>query len=481
MWDFETRPRYPLPDVTRFVERINAWPEFWLPDRPITVARAPGRLDVIGGIADYSGALVLELPLHVATLAAAQPDPSPAITIYSTNAAGFDAEPLVQLPLNELVPQEQPLHYAAARRLLAADPRRSWAAYVAGVLVVLQRERGERSGGIRLFIHSDVPAGKGVSSSASLEVATMQAITGAYNSSLDGREMALLCQKVENLVVGAPCGVMDQITSACGEQDRLTALLCQPAELQAPVTLPPDVAVWGIDSGIRHAVSGEDYGSVRTGAFMGYRIIADLAGLPVTPLGEGRVMITDPHWHGYLANIAPSLWETAFAGNIPLMLDGATFLERYGGITDTVTTVDPARSYAIRQPAAHPIYEHQRVRLFRVLLQNRSLDDEQLALLGELMYQSHASYSACGLGSAGTDRLVNLARQAGPEAGVYGAKITGGGSGGTVAVLARSGAGAAVQRIAAHYTQETGRATVIFAGSSPGAQQFGVVRLIPAP
>jgi L-arabinokinase len=56
--------------------------------------------------------------------------------------------------------------------------------------------------------------------------------------------------------------------------------------------------------------------------------------------------------------------------------------------------------------------------------------ESRLALLGELMYQSHASYSACGLGSNGTDRLVELVRDAGAAAGLYGAKITGGGSGG---------------------------------------------------
>ena len=77
--------------------------------------------------------------------------------------------------------------------------------------------------------------------------------------------------------------------------------------------------------------------------------------------------------------------------------------------------------------------------------------------LGALMYESHASYSACGLGSDGTDRLVALAREAGPARGIYGAKITGGGSGGTVALLADAGAGDAVRAIARRYAEETGR------------------------
>jgi L-arabinokinase len=88
--------------------------------------------------------------------------------------------------------------------------------------------------------------------------------------------------------------------------------------------------------------------------------------------------------------------------------------------------------------ARHPVYENFRVQQFALLLQQVTINNphrpEILNQLGELMYQSHASYSACGLGHPCTDELVNLVKQQ-PEAGVYGAKITGGGSGGTVCVL----------------------------------------------
>lgn len=294
---------------------------------------------------------------------------------------------------------------------------------------------------------------------------------------LEGREIALLGQMVENLIVRAPCGVMDQMTAACGEQDRLLALLCQPAELQGTVTLPPNVEVWGIDSGIRHAVAGADYGSVRAGAFMGYRVIADVVGLPCRPVDEGLVEIEDDRWQGYLANISPGQWESTFCAHVPERLSGAEFLWRYAGSTDPMTRIHPSRSYAVRQPAAHAIYEHHRVQLFRAILNAAAPGEEALRLLGELMYQSHASYSACGLGSDGTDRLVELAHQAGPERGLYGAKITGGGSGGTVAVLAGRHSFAEVKSVATQYEQETGRPATILGGSSPGAVQYGVQRL----
>ena len=304
----------------------------------------------------------------------------------------------------------------------------------------------------------------------------MQALAGLLGLQLMGRDVALLCQKAENLVVGAPCGVMDQMTSACGEQDSLMALLCQPAELQPSVKLPQQLAVWGIDSGVRHAVSGSDYTSVRVGAFMGYRIVADVMGLEAREIGGGRLEIRDERFGGCLANISPSEWETHFREHVPHEISGAEFLQRYKGFTDSVTKIDPARVYAVRQPTEHPIYEHHRVQLFRALL--GSYQSAYAQLLGELMFQSHQSYSACGLGSEATDQLVELVRRAGPESGLFGAKITGGGSGGTVAVLGLADAGAVVQRITDDYTRSTGRKSMILTGSSHGAMKTGVLQLV---
>ncbi|MDQ3705726.1 MAG: GHMP kinase [Chloroflexota bacterium] len=476
MWQIvEQRAALPA-DVPRCLEAIEQKSGFFDPAQLVTLARAPGRLDLMGGIADYSGSLVLQLPLEVATFAAAQPTGEPAVTVISHEAAHLDSDNHVQVPLASLAPGGEPLDYAQAREMLSSQPRQRWAAYVIGALVVLQREEGVRlRHGLRLMVYSEVPIGKGVSSSAALEVAGMQAVCGALGLRLDGPRMALLCQKVENLVVGAPCGIMDQMTSACGEQGRLLVLLCQPAEIQPAVALPPDLAVWGIDSGVRHAVSGGGYESVRVGAFMGYRMIAELAGLQVEEAGPRRVRVTDPLWGGYLCNISPSEWETRYRDHIPDAIRGDDFLGRYTGTTDAVTTIHPDRTYHVRQPTAHPIYEHHRVRLFKALLEQAPLDGERLQLLGELMYQSHASYSACGLGSRETDRIVSLVREAGAAAGLYGAKITGGGSGGTVAVLGHRDAGAPVREIAGRYGAEIGKEVAVLSGSSPGAVRFGLL------
>jgi L-arabinokinase len=444
----------------------------------LLVARAPGRLDLMGGIADYSGSLVLQMPIREATMAAVEPIEKREIRIVSL-PCGTDLRPprTLHLALEELEAGGRPIEYSEARKRFERRLEDRWAAYVAGVILVLMREKSApfRSG-LRLLIDSRVPEGKGVSSSAALEVAVMTAVAAAQNLKLAAREIALLCQKVENLVAGAPCGVMDQMTAACGKENRLLALLCQPAKLQGFLIIPEEIAVTGIDSGVRHAVTGAAYGDVRAGAFVGYRMIADITKLPVAAgAKDGLVQIDDPRWGGYLANITPSEFERRFMASLPEDIAGAEFLAAYGGTTDEVTRIHPEKKYSVRTPTAHPIYENSRVRAFQELLRDHP-DNSHFRQLGELMYQSHASYSACGLGEARTDLLVDLSRRRGPASGVFGAKITGGGSGGTVAFLTlrKEDAG---ECIAAEFARMTGETPHIFSGSSPGAAEFGILRL----
>ena len=477
-----------VPDLERFALDVaarvsaGAWassPASKEDERPVFVARAPGRLDVMGGIADYSGSLVLQWPIREATRVALRPWSEPLISITSIARGGLERR--CDVPLGVVADPRQP--YDDVRAWFARDPAQHWAAYVAGVFHVLAREHGVGfDAGAAILVHSDVPEGKGVSSSAAIEAATMEAVVAAWQLAIEPRMRAVRCQQVENLIVGAPCGVMDQMASICGEAGSLMALLCQPAEFQGSVPLPEGLGVWGIDSGIRHAVTGADYAAVRVGAFMGYRILADLAGLRVAPgEREAHVRVDDPRWHGYLANVGSAEFRR-FAADLPDALDGDVFLARYQGTTDSVTRVDPGRRYSVRTPTAHPVYEHERVtewsRRLDAMRGVAAADDA--GRLGELMYESHASYSACGLGSDGTDRLVALAREGGSGRGIHGAKITGGGSGGTVAVLADSGSGAAVRAVARRYTEETGRDAYVFEGSSPGAARVGAIRLDPA-
>lgn len=475
-----------LEDVSRFIEIINALPQnpvreirSWFdPEKEILVTRAPGRLDVMGGIADYSGSLVLQLPLREATLAAIQTAPDRKLRLASLNVKAEGRAPYFEMALDDFERAGSLIDYPAAQKYFRSNAATSWAAYAAGAFLVLMKERNVPfKNGARILIYSDVPEGKGVSSSAALEVAVMAAVAAAYRIKMTPPELAILCQKVENLVAGAPCGLMDQMTAACGRAGQLLALLCQPAILQEPVRIPDNICFWGIDSGVRHSVSGSDYTAVRIGAFMGYRIIAELAGCRIaTGINRQTVRIDDDQWHGYLANITPSLYEQYYAPHVPEEINGGLFIERYHGTTDPVTEIKPDAVYRVARPTAHPVYEHFRVRTFAELLR-APLRQRALQQLGELMYQSHGGYSACGLGSDGTDRLVALARELGPDKGIYGAKITGGGSGGTVAVLGEAHAYHSILEMRDRYAMETNQQPQIFSGSSLGAVEFGSLLL----
>jgi L-arabinokinase len=440
--------------------------------RELFVARAPGRMDVMGGIADYSGSAVLQMPISEACHTAVQKSSTGKLRIVSLDC-GKDRLPNFEIPLSSLTTSDgSPISYDQANALFKANKSTSWAAYVAGTLLVLAREKGlklDEVAGLDILLRSGVPEGKGVSSSASVEVATMSAVAPAVGIAFTGeggpREMAILCQKVENLVVGAPCGVMDQMASTCGAQGALMSMVCRPAELRGVVAIPGHVQVWGIDSGIQHSVGGADYGSVRVGAFMGKAIInASTAAAPTS----------------CLATITPNAFDGGYNAMLPISITGGEFLDKYKTHGDTVTEVDRSSTYSVRAASKHPVYEHFRVETYGQLLMCPP-HTTQLEMLGELMYQSHQSYSDCGLGSAGTDKLVAMVKEEQAKRGgvVYGAKITGGGSGGTVCILGDNSKAAeeAVRDIAARYAVETGHTPYVFSGSSPGAASFGFLRV----
>ena len=441
----------------------------------IFVTRAPGRLDIMGGIADYSGSLVLEMPIKEATFAAIQASNDTKIRIVSLQPGTTDFLEF-EMGVEDLAASEDELYYDNAKSFFVRDPRNHWASYVAGAFFVLRREIGlEFTNGVRIFIGSSVPVGKGVSSSAALEVATMHAVSCAYDLNLDAREIAILCQKVENHIVGAPCGVMDQISVSCGIENCLLSLLCQPAEIQGTINIPDEMEFWGIDSGVRHSVAGADYSSVRTGAFMGYRIITQSAGFEYEQIDHGLVKVNDDRWRGYLANITPEEYEGEFASIVPDEISNEEFLMKYGGLTDLVSTIDRAGSYKVRGPTEHAIYESSRVKKFANVLRE-GITENSLKMLGELMFESHESYSVCGLTEPCTDRIVELVRKNRSQ-GFYGARITGGGSGGTVAILARRDSLSAIENISGQIRLETGTRPYIFHGSSPGAARFDHIRL----
>jgi len=402
-----------------------------------TEASAPGRLDVMGGIADYSGSLVLQMPITQQT------------KIQLTLRDDYQCYIKSEISSGEILTvnvdyrnylNNHLVDYTFAQEKFKQNPQTSWISYVLGCALVLQKEKGINFKGADFNLQSEVPLGKGVSSSASIEVATMKALAEAFTIQLPGTLLPILAQRVENLVVGAPCGLMDQLACYLGEPKKLLPILCQPDIIENPVSLPDDISFIGIDSGVRHSVAGASYSDVRCAAFMGYSIIAHASGASQEELHAAKRKndFSSLPFQGFLCSISVKQFEEALVHHLPDSISGKEFIETFAVSIDRVTAIDEEKKYHVRQSASHPVYEHERVNRFKQYLislnqvpptENRTTI---LKHMGELMYQAHESYSLCGLGSDRTDEIVSLAKTA---PGVYGAKITGGGNGGTVCLL----------------------------------------------
>jgi L-arabinokinase len=458
------------------------------PGRPIRVSRAPGRLDVMGGIADYTGSLVCEMPLDRAAAVALQARGDRQVQVFSFNLFDEHKPFTLRLPLDAIARSD-----AATLRREFDQPGRGWAAYLVGSLFAIH-QRGlvdladPRHTGLSLAVHSTVPAGAGVSSSAALEVATMMNLIDHFGIGRDcvtGLDIAAMCQQAEHEVVGAPCGIMDQVTSCLGEAGALLRMVCQPHEILPPLQLPDGVRVVGINSGVRHSVAGGAYGRTRCAAFMGHRIVLER----MRHFGHavGRELTADP-MNGYLANLDPDDYKRLFRRHLPDSMAGREFLGRFGSTTDTATRVDPDTSYAVQRAVDHHVLEARRVRRFVEFLEQAGSAPAALRVrgagapldrAGHLMYASHVSYTNDAmLGAPECDLLVDLVRQR-EHAGLYGAKITGGGSGGTVAVLCDAGAhaDAAIAEVMEGYAKQTGQKPELVSGTSPGAWHVGTAQV----
>jgi len=204
---------------------------------------APGRINLIGEHTDYNLGFALPIALPQRTVVTFTPDRGDVIT-----AASERADSPVHIPLGT-APGGVP----------------GWAGYVAGVMWAL-RQAGHSVPGGAMSITSDVEIGSGLSSSAALECAVLGAITTAGGVRIDPIEQARLAQRAENDYVGAPTGLLDQLSSLFGKPS--TALLIDFRDLTvAPVAFDPEaagVALLLIDSRVRHRHAGGDYAARRT-------------------------------------------------------------------------------------------------------------------------------------------------------------------------------------------------------------------------
>ncbi|SEC99893.1 MULTISPECIES: galactokinase [Streptomyces] len=222
--------------------------------RPEGVWAAPGRVNLIGEHTDYNDGFVMPFALPHQAVAAVSRRDDGLLRLHSADMEGGVAE----LRLDALAP--------------GTDGE--WTAYPAGVVWAL-REAGHELTGADVHLSSTVPAGAGLSSSAALEVVTALALNDLHGLGLPRWRLARLCQRAENVYVGAPTGIMDQTASACCEQGN--ALFLDTRDLSQR-QIPFDLAAEGlrllvVDTQVKHAHSGGEYGRRRAGCEKGAALL----------------------------------------------------------------------------------------------------------------------------------------------------------------------------------------------------------------
>ena len=438
----------------------------------VYISRAPGRLDLMGGNVDYTGGLVFESTIREATWAAAQRRDDGRIIFWNPQMKPEGWMERVEFQLAALSSK------TAVKHLVYASPEVRWTSYVLGAFFLLQkRYPAQVTTGASIYIESEVPLNKGVSSSAAVEVSVMKAAAACYGIDLKGIELAEACQWIENAIADSACGIMDQASSVLGDEGHVLPLLCQPCLPRPLVKLPEGIRCWAIDSGVKHRVTGVEYEAARAAAFVGYRMICEWEKLPIQKDESGRIpRYTDPRWQGFLSNVVPSEFRSKYELRLPESISGKEILATGSVHPDPFTTIRPEVNYRVRNCTRYAVEENHRIELFMELARGSMNDPSSAAFqqMGELMLQSHWSYTECGLGCRETDLLIDLVRKHRADGLLFGAKITGGGAGGTVAVLGSAQGEAAFQKVVEEYAGIQSKRPYVFEGSSMGADRFGV-------
>ncbi|MEO6222255.1 MAG: hypothetical protein ABIP90_03330, partial [Vicinamibacterales bacterium] len=376
----------------------------------IWITRAPARLDVIGGIADYSGANVCEAVLGRGVLLALQGRTDRTLRIR-TMPAGTKSLPVeTRIPLDYFYSGDGLANYGEIRALCQSNPLAVWASYIGGsIFTLLKEESAALPYGFNLLLLSAVPMNVGIGSSAAVEIGTLTCLNAHLGLKLDPSRIARLGQMAENHVVGAPCGIMDQTAITSARHGCLTHILCRPGEVKGEVPIPPGTGFVGINSMVPHSVAATPYSDTRIGAFIGRKMINDLRA------GTGRSALE------YLTELTVDHFRAEYEQALPDTIVGSEFLARHRTHDDPVTTIQPDATYRVAGPTRHPIEENERVLTFMDALRAAHDGNEQaLVAAGACMFGAHASYrDNCGLSVGEVDFLVESVRKRGPRSGLY--------------------------------------------------------------
>jgi galactokinase len=354
--------------ASRFEERFGAKPQW--------IAAAPGRVNIIGEHVDYNDGFVLPMAIdrycviaaNVATAGSAVAVSNGEPPVASVFSVATDEE--MQLPLTD-TPEASGLAGARAGH---------WPNYVAGVIAGC-RDRAMRPPSFEAVIDSNVPIGGGLSSSASIEVATATLLEAITGTTLEPIEKSLLCQKAEHDYAGVPCGIMDQFASVMGREDHLMLLDCRSQQVEHIPLRDPAVTVLIANTNVKHELSGGEYAERRAQCESAARKLG-VASLRDAALPQLKVR--GRH------------------------LDPVEF-----------------------RRARHIISE-----IARTVKASAAIKNGDWSEVGALMYASHDSLrDDFEVSCRELDLLVDIAREIGPQGGIIGSRMTGGGFGGCTVTL----------------------------------------------
>ena len=357
-------------------------------DPKARVFRAPGRVNLIGEHTDYNDGFVL---------------PS-AIGFYAHVSVSPRSDGKLILRSTEF---EQKFEFSAEN--LPKQKLGGWCDYVLGVASQLSKQ-GAKFGGANFLVHSEVPVGAGLSSSAALEVASALAFLSLTGKTVSLKEIALLCQRAENEFVGARVGIMDQFVSCHGKAGHAVLLDCRSLDYDL-VPIPERVKLVICNTMVKHQLSGGEYNQRRAQCEEGVRILQKSS-----PGTKALRDVTADQLEGHRAEMSDVVYRRCL----------------------------------------HVVQEDA-----RVLAAKKSFGAGDLATVGRLMLESHASLRDLYEVSCGElDAMVSAAESL---PGWMGGRMTGGGFGGCTVNLIEAGyAEAFAAEIAERYRQATGIAPDVF-------------------
>jgi galactokinase len=417
---------------------------FFLPTQSVASAFAAGKIDLMGGLTEYSGTLALQLSLAEGVEAKAAFRNDNWLRIYSVH--NQETYSLNLEPFRKVAFPDSP--YAMLQNSLKIQEKGVWSASLVGCYFALCYENRLPLRGMDIWINNELPIGQGLATRTAIQVAVLRVIGNLYLLTFNKTHLPYLVKKADHLVLGIQTGLIDPLGVTFGVPGKILPVICQPDRVYNQLQLPPKLYFWAIQTGERmpEVERLKQIEVVRTASFMGYSLIAKMENVDPKTLADLRFQTgrTNLPYSGYLSEINYNLYLEKHKDNLPETMSGEDFINQYSETIDTQFFVDRKIIYNVKNCTTHAVAENFRSRAFlqflgaivpNALEKDEGFRKKHLSRMGAWLYESHESYLKCGLTDAKTDLLVDLAKKYGANREVYGAKVTSKGIGGTVCIM----------------------------------------------